>query len=109
MKEMSDVQQPEGHDLQCLHKGRILSCPPTSHTVNEIFLYSTVSTLKPVIRREVKRIRSRATGFRQGRYITDRRNRGDNFAKLELVQNRSFTSSVQADLSIDVKLTVLLG
>ena len=32
---------------QCLHRGRILSCPPTSQTVNEIFLYSTVSTLKP--------------------------------------------------------------
>lgn len=60
-------------------------------------------------RRGVKRIRSRATGFRQEGYITDRRNRGDNFAKLELVQNRGFTSSVQADLSIDVKLTVLLG
>jgi hypothetical protein len=26
---------------------RALSCPPTSHTVNEMFLYSTVSTLKP--------------------------------------------------------------
>ena len=26
---------------------RTLSCPPTSHTVKEIFLYSTVSTLKP--------------------------------------------------------------
>ena len=24
-----------------------MSCPPTSQTVNEIFLYSTVSTLKP--------------------------------------------------------------
>ena len=34
-------------NLQCLHKGRILSCPPTSQTVKEIFLYSTVSTLKP--------------------------------------------------------------
>lgn len=34
-------------DSQCLHRGLILSCPPTSHTVNEIFLYSTVSTLKP--------------------------------------------------------------
>ena len=27
--------------------GRTLSWPPTSHTVNEMFLYSTVSTLKP--------------------------------------------------------------
>jgi hypothetical protein len=25
----------------------ILSCPPTSHTVKQIFLYSTVSTLNP--------------------------------------------------------------
>jgi hypothetical protein len=25
-----------------------LSCPPTSHTVKLMFLYSTVSTLKPV-------------------------------------------------------------
>ena len=32
---------------QCLQRGRILSCPPTSQTVNEMFLYSTVSTLKP--------------------------------------------------------------
>ena len=27
--------------------GSTLSWPPTSHTVNEMFLYSTVSTLKP--------------------------------------------------------------
>ena len=26
---------------------RTLSCPPTSHTVKEMFLYSTVSTLNP--------------------------------------------------------------
>jgi hypothetical protein len=32
---------------QCLQSGRILSWPPTSHTVNEMFLYSTVSTLNP--------------------------------------------------------------
>ena len=32
-----------------LTSGRILSCPPTSHTVNEMFLYSTVSTLKPMV------------------------------------------------------------
>lgn len=36
-----------GQDAQCLQRGRILSCPPTSQTVNEMFLYSTVSTLKP--------------------------------------------------------------
>ena len=36
----------KGH-VQCLHKGRILSWPPTSHTVKEMFLYSTVSTLNP--------------------------------------------------------------
>jgi hypothetical protein len=36
-----------GCHLQCLHNGRILSCPPTSHTVKEMFLYSTVSTLNP--------------------------------------------------------------
>ena len=41
-KDTSDAE-----DLQCLQRGRILSCPPTSHTVKEIFLYSTVSTLKP--------------------------------------------------------------
>lgn len=40
------TRNPED-DIQCLHNGRILSCPPTSHTVNEMFLYSTVSTLKP--------------------------------------------------------------
>ena len=34
--------------LQCLQRGRILSCPPTSQTVKEMFLYSTVSTLKPI-------------------------------------------------------------
>merc|ERR1719263_2289969 len=33
----------------CLHKGRILSWPPTSHTVKLMFLYSTVSTLKPIV------------------------------------------------------------
>merc|ERR1711971_1066758 len=32
-----------------LHSGRILSCPPTSQTVNWMFLYSTVSTLKPIV------------------------------------------------------------
>merc|ERR1711971_1470312 len=32
-----------------LHNGRILSCPPTSQTVNEMFLYSTVSTLNPMV------------------------------------------------------------
>ena len=37
----------DAEDVQCLQRGRILSCPPTSHTVNEMFLYSTVSTLKP--------------------------------------------------------------
>ena len=26
-----------------------MSCPPTSQTVNEMFLYSTVSTLKPIV------------------------------------------------------------
>jgi hypothetical protein len=36
-----------GPDVQCLQRGRILSCPPTSQTVNEMFLYSTVSTLNP--------------------------------------------------------------
>jgi hypothetical protein len=39
----------QGSDRQCLQRGRILSWPPTSHTVNEMFLYSTVSTLKPVV------------------------------------------------------------
>eukprot|EP00001_Collodictyon_triciliatum_P160353 28172_3 len=34
---------------KCLQSGRILSCPPTSHTVKLIFLYSTVSTLKPMV------------------------------------------------------------
>merc|ERR1711934_692288 len=29
--------------------GSTLSWPPTSHTVNEMFLYSTVSTLKPMV------------------------------------------------------------
>ena len=33
--------------IQCLQRGRILSCPPTSQTVKLMFLYSTVSTLKP--------------------------------------------------------------
>lgn len=33
--------------VQCLQSGRILSCPPTSQTVKLMFLYSTVSTLKP--------------------------------------------------------------
>jgi len=32
-----------------LQSGRILSCPPTSHTVKLMFLYSTVSTLKPMV------------------------------------------------------------
>jgi hypothetical protein len=33
--------------VQCLQSGRILSWPPTSQTVKLMFLYSTVSTLKP--------------------------------------------------------------
>ena len=37
----------KGNDEQCLQRGRILSCPPTSQTVKEMFLYSTVSTLNP--------------------------------------------------------------
>lgn len=43
-------------DSQCLQRGRILSCPPTSHTVKEMFLYSTVSTLKPTGVRDVEKI-----------------------------------------------------
>merc|ERR1719469_286679 len=31
------------------HNLRILSWPPTSHTVKLMFLYSTVSTLKPTV------------------------------------------------------------
>jgi hypothetical protein len=51
-KSKRDGQQQAFHcrmhaDVQCLHRGRILSWPPTSHTVNEMFLYSTVSTLNP--------------------------------------------------------------
>ena len=33
-----------------------MSCPPTSHTVNEMFLYSTVSTLKPEMRERKREI-----------------------------------------------------
>lgn len=48
---------PHQRDSQCLQRGRILSCPPTSHTVKEMFLYSTVSTLKPGVGRNVRRRR----------------------------------------------------
>jgi hypothetical protein len=43
-KRRCDIQM---RNAQCLQSGRILSCPPTSQTVKEMFLYSTVSTLKP--------------------------------------------------------------
>lgn len=47
------------HPCSCLHAGLhqtapgslcTLSWPPTSHTVKLMFLYSTVSTLKPVVK-----------------------------------------------------------
>ena len=36
-------------DLQWRHSRRILSCPPTSQICIVSFLYSTVSTLKPMV------------------------------------------------------------
>ena len=47
-KDESREDTSDAEDVQCLQRGRILSCPPTSQTVNEMFLYSTVSTLKPI-------------------------------------------------------------
>ena len=50
MEEFNFCQEDWYGDSQCLQRGRILSWPPTSHTVNEMFLYSTVSTLNPVFK-----------------------------------------------------------
>ena len=43
------ARQLVGQHSAHLQSGRILSCPPTSHTVKLMFLYSTVSTLKPMV------------------------------------------------------------
>jgi hypothetical protein len=94
-----------------------LSCPPTSHTVKLMFLYSTVSTLKPTqIRRyadtekrrngdrEIRRYGDRVRGCNGGgrnrrvgwqlrglqalrENLTDGRNGGHHLAQLELVKN----------------------
>ena len=51
---------PCGREL----RARTLSWPPTSHTVNEMFLYSTVSTLKPAHTRRRAASASARGGFR---------------------------------------------
>jgi len=62
--------------------------------VKEIFLYSTVSTLKP----------DGITGLRNlftleaWTALTDGGNGGNDFTELELVQDGRLTSSVEADL-----------
>lgn len=82
-----------------------LSWPPTSHTVKLMFLYSTVSTLKPGGTRAGPRSRLLANpsarralpqARRSGR--TDSGDGCDNLAQLQLIQNRSLTSCVQTDL-----------
>jgi hypothetical protein len=79
--------------LQCLHRGRILSCPPTSQTVKEIFLYSTVSTLNPKFGHE-----NPIPLEMSARLPTDCGDGGDDFTQLQLVQNGSFTGGIQANL-----------
>jgi len=75
------------------HFTRGRTCPPTSHTVKLMFLYSTVSTLNPARdnkggRRGVVRRCSRVFSNADGRRArTDRGNRGHDLAQLELVQD----------------------
>lgn len=70
--------------VQCLQRGRILSCPPTSQTVNEMFLYSTVSTLKPMI--EVNSEICNVVGVEgTDRRLTNCRNGGDDLTEFEFV------------------------
>lgn len=88
------MQGTEQINRQCLQSGRILSCPPTSHTVKEMFLYSTVSTLKP---RVAARIRG-STALETWVILTDSGDSGDDFTKLELVEDGCLTSSVETNL-----------
>ncbi len=68
-----------------------LSCPPTSHTVKQMFLYSTVSTLNPVREGDTARGNEQTC-------VTDRRNGGNDLSQFQFVQNRRFTRGVQPDL-----------
>lgn len=81
-------------DLQCLQSGRILSCPPTSHTVKEMFLYSTVSTLKPGMTNVLRVLFLLETRTQ----LTDGGDCGNDFTKLELVQDGRLASSIETDL-----------
>ena len=91
-------------------RGRTLSWPPTSHTVKLMFLYSTVSTLKPALeavgRRQARG--SRSTRGRRARRLgpiatlwgrrTDSGDGRHDLAELELVQDRRLTGGVQSHL-----------
>jgi hypothetical protein len=92
-----------------------LSCPPTSHTVKEMFLYSTLSTLKPVKIRA--RTLQRADVRRNGQLnVADwgcnradektelsnapRTDGGDgrhDLTQLQLVQNRGLASGIETN------------
>lgn len=61
-----------------------------------MFLYSTVSTLKPKMRRIASVETLRDCCLHATR--TDRRDGGDDFAELELVQNRRFPGSIETNL-----------
>lgn len=80
-----------------------LSWPPTSQTVKLMFLYSTVSTLKPAGRPAHHRVSGCAMQQQVNNYPAARRrtNGGDgghNLSQLELVEDGCLTSSIQANL-----------
>lgn len=88
------LRAEESH-AQCLQRGRILSWPPTSHTVNEMFLYSTVSTLKPLDSiHTISPCRTRQTTSR----LTNSGDGGDDFTELELVEDGGLTSGIKTNL-----------
>ena len=64
-----------------------------------MFLYSTVSTLKPISCEKIK--------LSTGSHVpTNRRNRSHNLAELELVKDSSFTGGVETNLHKRVNKTV---
>ena len=85
-----------------------LSWPPTSHTVKLMFLYSTVSTLKPATSKLFKNTNAASKFFLQSDnrpyktrargFHTDSGNGGHDLSKLEFVKNSGLTSSIKTHL-----------
>lgn len=87
----------------CSNTGLTLSWPPTSHTVKLMFLYSTVSTLKPARTRTPVRACSkpkRAPRFPSAdRGVrTDSGDGRHNLAQLQLIQDCGLARRVKTDL-----------